>query len=102
MLRKGSETTAHVAGFGFAVRGLRPSNTSGAFRQSVGREKLPAHSVYRRETAVSNRCCNNASARLQRAGVSLIIRRMSSITLTTLWLFFMDFSTFSMLLITVV
>ena len=29
VLRKGSETTAHVAGFGFAVRGLRPSNTSG-------------------------------------------------------------------------
>ncbi len=39
---------------------------------------------------------------LLRAGVSLIILRMSSITLTTLWLAFMLFSTFSMELITVV
>ena len=28
LLRKGSETTAHVAGFGFEVRGLRPDHTS--------------------------------------------------------------------------
>ena len=31
MLRKGSETTAHVAGFGLAIGGLRPSNTSLGF-----------------------------------------------------------------------
>ena len=31
LLRKGSETTAHVAGFGLTVRGLRPSDTSGDF-----------------------------------------------------------------------
>ena len=29
LLRKGSETTAHVAGFGLQVGGLRPSYTSG-------------------------------------------------------------------------
>ena len=31
MLRKGSETTAHVAGFGLVIRGLRPSDTSKLF-----------------------------------------------------------------------
>jgi len=31
LLRKGSETTAHVAGFGLAIGGLRPSNTSMGF-----------------------------------------------------------------------
>ena len=31
LLRKGSETTAHVAGFGLAIGGLRPSNTSLGF-----------------------------------------------------------------------
>ena len=29
LLRKGSETTVHAAGFGLAIRGLRPSDTSG-------------------------------------------------------------------------
>ena len=29
MLRKGSETAVHAAGFGLAIRGLRPSDTSG-------------------------------------------------------------------------
>ena len=37
LLRKGSETTAHVAGFGLAIRGLRPSDTSRVFSQSAGR-----------------------------------------------------------------
>ena len=31
MLRKGSETTVHAAGFGLAIGGLRPSNTSMGF-----------------------------------------------------------------------
>ena len=35
MLRKGSETTAHVAGFGLAIRGLRPSDTSKGFFDSL-------------------------------------------------------------------
>ncbi len=30
LLRKGSETTAHVAGFRLAIRGLQPSDTSKA------------------------------------------------------------------------
>jgi len=34
LLRKDSETAVHAAGFGLAVRGLRPSDTSKVFRQS--------------------------------------------------------------------
>lgn len=34
LLREGSETTVHAAGFGLAVRGLRPSNISGVCQQS--------------------------------------------------------------------
>ena len=37
MLRKGSETTVHAAGFGLAIRGLRPSDTSKAFSTVNGR-----------------------------------------------------------------
>ena len=35
MLRKGSETTVHAAGFGLAIRGLRPSDTSEGFFDSL-------------------------------------------------------------------
>ncbi len=32
LLRKGSETTVHAAGFGLTIRGLRPSDTSEALQ----------------------------------------------------------------------
>jgi len=35
LLRKGSETTVHAAGFGVAIRGLRPSDTSEGFFDSL-------------------------------------------------------------------
>ena len=47
LLRKGSETTAHVAGFGLAIGGLRPSNTSMGFRQSeTPQDVLRGSSLY--------------------------------------------------------
>ena len=34
LLRKGSETAVHAAGFGLTVRGLRPSDTSQVYQQA--------------------------------------------------------------------
>ncbi|MBO5502185.1 MAG: hypothetical protein J6A48_09210, partial [Clostridia bacterium] len=45
LLRKGSETTVHAAGFGLTIGGLRPSNTSMGFRQS-GDDGVPPPSFF--------------------------------------------------------
>ena len=46
MLRKGSETTAHVAGFGLAIRGLRPSDTSKGFFDSLAADASMATAAF--------------------------------------------------------
>jgi hypothetical protein len=45
LLRKASETTAHVAGFGMKSAGCDPPNLSGFFRQLGGFQSVLLHAL---------------------------------------------------------
>ena len=63
MLRKGSETAVHAAGFGLTVRGLRSSDTSKIFRQSMAAIGFPVAAFY--VPAVSSHLMQDFAASLR-------------------------------------